>query len=54
MLISGFDFEYFPWRRLGFGFGYSRMDIDYEESGSDPFDIEFTYDGLLFRLIAGF
>jgi hypothetical protein len=54
MLVLGAEVQYFPWRNVGFSVGYNRVDIEYDEEKKDPFDIDFTYDGLLGRLITRF
>lgn len=53
-LVTDIDVEYFPWRHLGFGVGYNRLEIGYEEEGSDALVVDFTYDGVLVRAIASF
>ncbi len=53
-LVTDIDVEYFPWRHVGFGVGYNRLEIEYVEEGSDALDIDFTYDGIMVRAIASF
>lgn len=52
--MTNVHLEYFPWRRVGFSVGYSRVDIEYDEEKNDPLVIDFTYDGLLGRVITRF
>lgn len=53
-LVTDIDVEYFPWRHVGFGVGYNRLEIEYVEEGSDALDIDFTYDGIMVRAIVAF
>jgi hypothetical protein len=49
LLVLDAGVEYFPWEHVGFGLGYSRVDIDYDEVGRDSFGVFYEYDGILFR-----
>ena len=48
------DLEYFPWENVGFGIGYNFLEIGYEETGGDPLDITYEYDGILLRALFEF
>ena len=54
LFITDIDVEYFPWKHVGFGVGYNRLEIEYVEEGSDALDIDFIYDGVLVRAIVSF
>ncbi|MDH3452959.1 MAG: hypothetical protein OEN20_11090 [Gammaproteobacteria bacterium] len=54
LLILGAELQYFPWRNVGFSVGYNRVEIEYDEEKNDPFNVDFTYDGLLGRVITRF
>jgi hypothetical protein len=54
MLITDVDVEYHPWRHFGLAVGYNFLDIDYDEEGDDPLNVQFDYDGILARAILKF
>ena len=52
--ILDFDVEWYAWKHVGFGIGYNRFRVEYEEEGEDPVDIDYEYDGVLARAIFSF
>jgi hypothetical protein len=52
--IYDLDLEWYPWKHVGFGIGYNRFSVEYEEDGEDPVDIDYEYDGVLARAIFSF
>ena len=55
MIVAAADVEYFPWRHVGFGLGYSYAKVTYDElDDSDALNIDYEYEGFLLRAIASF
>jgi hypothetical protein len=54
MLLTDVDVEFHPWRHFGVALGYNFLDIEYDEEGDDPLDVDFDYGGILARIILRF